>query len=157
MRRFIPVVLVSLALAVTGCGGSETFGPRSVAGTYTLRTVNNALLPFTTSEDATYKAEILSWVVTLNENNGTGIPTYSHVFQGRSTDNGQVALNTVTSNGTYDVIGCLLGEENCDNSSQVVVLHDQVDNSSLSATVVGSVLTMVIDGPVGVLNLRFTR
>ena len=157
MRKLIPALLMGLALAVTGCGGDTFFGPGSVAGTYTLRTVNNAPLPFTTSEDATYKAEILSSVVTLSENDGNGPPTYSYVFHGRSTDNGQVVLNTVTSNGTYDVFGCLLGAENCDNSSQVVVMHDQVDNSSLTAAVAGSVLTMVIDGPVGVFNLRVTR
>jgi hypothetical protein len=69
MRRLIPALLAGLVLSATACGGGDSSGPASIAGTYTLQTVNNAPLPFTTSEDATYKAEILSWVVTLNDNN----------------------------------------------------------------------------------------
>lgn len=140
MRRFIPVVFASLALAATACGGGDSSGPASIAGTYTLQTVNNAQLPFTTDEDATYKAEILSWVVTLNDNR-----SYSYVFRGRSTDNGQPTENTITSTGTYTVSG------------STVDMFDPSDNSNLTATVDGNTLTIVIDGPLGVFTLRFTR
>jgi hypothetical protein len=139
MRRLIAVLFAGLALTSTACGGGDSSGPPSIAGTYTLQTVNNAPLPFTTSEDATYKAEILSWVVTLNANN-----TYSFVFRGRSTDNGVPTENTITSTGTYTVSG------------STVDMFDSVDNSSLTATVSGGVLSIVIDGPVGVFNLHFT-
>ena len=141
MRRLIPALLAGLVLSATACGGGDSSGPASIAGTYTLQTVNNAPLPFTTSEDATYKAEILSWVVTLNEDK-----SYSFVARGQSTDNGQTTVNTITSTGTYTVSG------------STVDMLDPVDNSNLTATVAGNTLTMVIDAsPVGVFTLRFTR
>jgi hypothetical protein len=139
MRRLIAVLFAGVALMSTACGGGDSNGPPSIAGTYTLQTVNNAPLPFTTSEDATYKAEILSFVITLNANN-----THSFIFRGRSTDNGVPTENTITSTGTYTVSG------------STVEMFDPVDNSSLTATVSGGVLSMVIDGPVGVFNLHFT-
>lgn len=139
MRRPIAVLFAGLALTSAACGGGDSSGPPSIAGTYTLQTVNNSPLPFTTSEDATYKAEILSWVVTLNTN-----ATYNFVFQGRSTDNGVPTVNTITSVGTYTVSG------------STIEMVDHLDNSSLTATVSGGLLTMVIERPVGVFNLRFT-
>jgi hypothetical protein len=139
MRRFIPILLGALALTASACGDSST-APTSVAGTYTLQSVNNAPLPFTTSEDATYKAEILSWVVTLNDNN-----SFSHVFKGRSTDNGQITENTITGAGTYTLSGA------------TVDMFDPSDDSDLQATVSGSTMTVVIDAPLGAFTLRFTR
>ena len=141
MRRLIAVLFAGVALMSTACGGGDSNGPPSIAGTYTLQTVNNAPLPFTTSEDATYKAEILSWVVTLNGNN-----THSFIFRGRSTDNGVPTENTITSTGTYTVSG------------STVDMFDPVDNyNNLTATVDGNTLTMHSNGPVGVFTLRFTR
>ena len=141
MRRFIPVLLGALALTATACGGGDSStAPTSIAGTYTLQSVNNAPLPFTTSEDATYKAEILSWVVTLDDNNG-----FSHVFKGRSTDNGQTTQTTITGAGTYTVFG------------STVDMFDPTDNSHLQASVSGSTMTIAVDGPLGAFTLRFTR
>jgi hypothetical protein len=139
MRRLIAVLFAGLVLTSAACGGGDSSGPPSIAGTYTLQSVNNAPLPFTTSEDATYKAEILSWVVTLNANN-----SYSFVFRGRSTDNGVPTENTITGAGTYTVSG------------STVEMIDSSDNSSLTAAVSGGVLSMVIDGPTGAYNLHFT-
>jgi hypothetical protein len=141
MRRFIPILLGALALAATACGGGDSStAPTSIAGTYTLQSVNNAPLPFTTSEDATYKAEILSWVVTLNDNN-----SFSHVFKGRSTDNGQITENTIAGAGTYTLSGA------------TVDMLDASDNSHLQASVSGSTMTVVVEGPAGTFTLRFTR
>ena len=141
MRRFIPIMLGVLAVTATACGGGDSStAPTSIAGTYTLQTVNNAPLPFTTSEDATYKAEILSWVVTLNDNN-----SFSHVLKGRSTDNGVTTENTVTGAGTYTLSGATID------------MFDSSDNSHLQATVSGSTMTVVVDGPLGTFTLRFTR
>jgi len=141
MRRLIAVLFAGVALMSTACGGGDSNGPPSIAGTYTLQTVNNAPLPFTTSEDATYKAEILPWVVTLNANN-----THSFIFRGRSTDNGVPTENTITSTGTYTVSG------------STVDMFDPVDNyNNLTATVDGNTLTIHSNGPVGVFTLRFTR
>jgi hypothetical protein len=140
MRKLIPILVGALALTATACGGGDSTAPPSIAGTYTLQSVNNAPLPFTTSEDATYKAEILSWVVTLNNDK-----TFSHVFRGRSTDNGQTTENTLTSSGAYTLSG------------STVDMFDNSDNSHLQASVSGSTMTIVIDGPIGTFTLRFTR
>ena len=51
MRRFIPVLVGTLALTATACGGGDSTAPASIAGTYTLQTVNNAPLPFATDEE----------------------------------------------------------------------------------------------------------
>jgi hypothetical protein len=141
MRRFIPILLGALALTATACGGGDSStAPTSVAGTYTLQSVNNGPLPFTTDQDATYKAEILSWVVTLNDDK-----SFSHVFMGRSTDNGQITENTITGAGTYT------------HSGATVDMFDPTDNSHLRASVSGSTMTVVIEGPLGAFTLRFTR
>jgi hypothetical protein len=59
MRRFIPALLGALALTASACGGGDSStAPTSIAGTYTLQSVNNAPLPFTTSEDATYNGTL---------------------------------------------------------------------------------------------------
>jgi hypothetical protein len=142
MRKPIAVLIGTLSIITAGCGGGgdTSTGPPSVAGTYTLQTVNNSSLPFTTSEDETYKAEILSWLITLKDDN-----TYSDVFQGRSTDHGQATENTLTSSGTFTLTGSTLK------------LFDPVENSNLEATVQGSTMTVVIDGPMGTFNLKFKR
>lgn len=140
-RRLAVFAVALFALSGSiGCGGSDSAGPTGIAGTYTLQTVNNATLPFTTSEDATYKAEILSWVMTLNQDK-----TYTELFKGRSTDHGTTTLNTLPGAGTYTVTG------------SAVRFTDPVANSYLDATVAGSALTIVIDGPAGLFTMRFTR
>jgi hypothetical protein len=141
MVKPIAVVAATICFVTASCGGGDkSTGPTVVAGTYTLQTVNNSPLPFTTSEDATYKAEILSWVITLKDDN-----TYSDIFHGRSTDNGQVADNTLTSSGTYTQTGSTLN------------LFDPVENSNLEATIQGNTLAIVVEGPTGTFNLHFTR
>ena len=140
MRRQIAVLVAGLALTSAACGGDSS-GPTSIAGTYTLRTVNNSSLPFITSQDETFKAEILSWVVTVNDNG-----TYSYVFQGRSTDNGVATVNTIVANGTYTVSG------------STVELFDPADDSTLTGTLNGNSITFVVDAtPVGVFTLQFVR
>ena len=140
MRRQIAVLLAGVILTSAACGGGDSSGPASIAGTYTLQTVNNAILPFTTNQDETFKAEILSWVVTVNENG-----TYSDVFRGRSTDNGVSTVNTITSSGTYTLSG------------STVTLVNPDDNSTLTGTVSGTTITIVVDAGVGIFTLRFTR
>ncbi|HYN80146.1 MAG TPA: hypothetical protein VES88_01480 [Gemmatimonadaceae bacterium] len=138
-RRWVAYAFALFAVSGSiACNGSESAGPTGISGTYTLQTVNNASLPFTTSQDATYKAEILSWVITLNQDK-----TYIGSFKGRSTDNGTTTVNTVPTAGTYTVTG------------SAVRLLDP--DGYLDATVVGSSLTIVIDGGAGVFTLRFTR
>ncbi len=140
MRKFLTIALtaVSVALAACGGGGDDPIGPANVAGTYTLQTVNGSPLPFTTSEDATYKAEILSSAITLNGNN-----TFSWAFTGRSTDNGTPTTNSETFTGTYTI-----------NGSSIRMTDSE---GYTDATVGNGTITMVIEGPAGTFTLLFRR
>lgn len=142
MQRFIRVLLAAATVVVVGCGGgTDTTEPEPARldGTYNLQTVNHSPLPFITYQEGTQKDEILSWVVTLNQDS-----TYSYVFRVRASDGGQATVNTITSSGTYTVAG-----------SDVAMVDAVNSNNILSATVVSPVLTVVIAGPLGTFTLRF--
>lgn len=106
MRRLLAHLLVFAALVtLAGCGsdGSTNAGPASVAGTYTLRTVNGSPLPYVLFElgDETY--EVLADAVTLIEG---GTWTESATF--RSTEGGTETTVTSTSTGTYTLAGSVI-------------------------------------------------
>lgn len=138
--RNITAITLAASLALTACG-KDSSGPDTgadIAGTYTLTTVNGSPLPFTTDEDATYKAEILASAITLR-----GDRTFSWSFTGRSTDNGTPTTDSETFTGTYTVNG------------SAIRLTDS--EGYTDATVADGVITIVITGPVGTVNLRFVR
>jgi hypothetical protein len=62
MRRLVPLVLC-FALA---CGSDSTTTPTqaSLAGTWSLQSINGIALPFVTSQTGTSKTEIMSYIVT---------------------------------------------------------------------------------------------
>lgn len=127
MRRLVPVVLCF----VLGCGSdSATTQPTqaSLAGTWSLQTINGSPLPFVTSQTATSKAEIMSDIVTAS---ATG--TYTEVAQTRTTLNGQATLSTQSDAGTYTVTG-----------SAVVIRSN--DGTSVSGTVKGDTFTVAGNG-----------
>jgi heat shock protein HslJ len=100
MRR---LVSLALALAVVACGSddsSTTPTNSSVAGTWTLQTVNGAALPYTASPAPT-KVEILSNTVTA-----TSAGTWTSATQVRTTIGTQAPV-TATQNdaGTYTLSG----------------------------------------------------
>lgn len=138
MHKLMNLALAATTVVLAACAGNDSTGPESIAGTYTLRTVNNTQLPFTTSQDATYKAEILASAITLRDDE-----TFSWDFTGRSTDNGIVDQGTDTFTGTYTVVG-----------STITFLDPE---GSTSASLGDGTITMVISGPVGVFRLLFVR
>lgn len=99
MRRLIPLVALAVAVA---CGSDSTTQPTvaSLAGTWTLQTVNGNPLPFTISQTATDKVELLSDVVTASANG-----TYSENLQIRETLNGVSQTFTSADTGTFTVNG----------------------------------------------------
>ena len=99
MRRLIPLVALAVAVA---CGSDSTTQPTmtSVAGTWTLQSVNGGPLPFTLTQTGSDKLELLSDVVTANSNG-----TYTEVAQFRTTINGQATTNTETDAGTFTLNG----------------------------------------------------
>jgi hypothetical protein len=111
MRRLMPFIL-GLAVA---CGSDSSTQliptPASLAGTWALQNINGALLPFTLSQTASTKQELLSDVVTAV---ATG--TYTEVAQLRTTVNGQATLSTESDTGTYTLVGSALTIRSSDGS-----------------------------------------
>ena len=126
-------LLSTVALAVaftTACGGDSSTGPNSVAGTYSLTTVNSSPLPFVFINDASGKFEILSDVYSVSDNG-----TYTNPTIVRSTVNGEVTTDTLMSDGTYT------------RSGSSITLTDSSDpTNKLSGTVTASALTINASG-----------
>lgn len=140
MNRILSIAVAAGTLALAGCGSGDDgpMGLDEVAGTYHLETINNAPLPFTTDEDETYKAEILSSSITLREDR-----TFSWAFSGRSTDNGVATINSETFTGTYTLSG-----------SRLTLTEPE---GSTDATLADDTITIVVTGPIGTFTLRFRR
>ena len=98
MRRFSAVVLFALA----ACGGSE--GPTnpasaSLAGSYTLRTVNGNHLPYTL-QSGTNSLTITADVLTVADGG-----TWSESGSYQQTVNGQTSSQTFSDGGSWDRSG----------------------------------------------------
>jgi hypothetical protein len=124
--------LAGLALILTACGGSDSpttpiITNASLAGTYTLKTVNGSPLPAViqagTAEVS--KIEILSDVVTLTVDG-----KWNGVEQFRLTTGATVEMQTVNSSGTYTVSGTN------------VTFKDNLDGSLADAAVSGNTFTL---------------
>ncbi|MGI8619554.1 MAG: hypothetical protein ACR2L6_10795 [Gemmatimonadaceae bacterium] len=90
-----------LGLVAAGCGGSDGINePQSVAGTYTLRTVNGAALPFVAFETAGYKLEVTGASYVLAASG-----TFTNSVSFRETEGGAVTTSTETLTGQYTVSG----------------------------------------------------
>ncbi|HKW49320.1 MAG TPA: hypothetical protein VJN70_17835 [Gemmatimonadaceae bacterium] len=62
MRRY---VLASLAMLLIACGGDKAVGPETIAGTYTLQTVNGNKVPAAFYQDSLERDEFISGNVVL--------------------------------------------------------------------------------------------
>jgi hypothetical protein len=139
MQKSLLATLAAASLVLTGCGKDATDPtPSSVAGTYTLTTVNGEPLPFVTSQDETYTAEILASTLTLRADGG-----FTWSVTGRSTDNGQTTTNSQSFSGTYTVSG------------PNITLTDSED--PLTGTVGADTITLTIPGVPLAMVLVFER
>ena len=136
MRKFLAVMVAAGSIALVGCG-KDAVGPEDVAGTYALQTVNGQQLPFTLSEDATLKVEMLASAITLYSD-----MTYDWTLTERSTADGEITTTTDSFPGTYSLRG------------STITLTDQ--EGSIDAHLSGDTMTMNIGGILG-LTLVFTR
>ena len=98
MRQMLAGFVAASCLACFSDGG--IVGSSSVTGTYTLRSINGSPLPYTISGSGTDKTEILAESITLFQGG-----TYARERNSRVTANGQVANETVTEGGTYNLFG----------------------------------------------------
>lgn len=99
MRRH---VFAALAILLVACGGDKTTGPATVAGSYTLRTVNGATLPATFYQDDVEKDQFFAGSIALAADNSwtgslsvdaTSIPSGASLFHGPLPISGTYALN----------------------------------------------------------------
>ena len=134
MRRLI----ACLALALfAGCGGDSVTGPStdSVAGTWTLQTVNGGRLPFILAQSGADKVEGTSDVITVVS---TG--TFTQLTNFRTTLDGVATDDAIDDHGTWTLKG----------SALTLTFSDK---SSGTATVSGNTLTVTDDGT----TLVYTR
>jgi hypothetical protein len=129
MRRFVTLALV---LAVIGCGSDNSTTPTntSVAGTWTLQTVNGSALPFTLATSPA-KLEVLSYVVVVTSNG-----TWTSSEQTRTTIGTQPPVTaTVTDAGTYTISG-----------NNVALTSNTAGSAAQAGTVSGNTFTIVQSG-----------
>jgi hypothetical protein len=100
MRRSLCSLVLALA-ALTACGGDSGSNPKvSLAGAYSLSTVDGNVLPYILYQDETLKAEVLRGTFTI-----TGSGTYTENVTIRFTDSGGVEEAPAICSGTYTQTG----------------------------------------------------
>ena len=103
MRRLVARLLgfgALVTLAACASDSSTNTGPASVAGTYTLRTINGSPLPYTLFDFGGDKYEITAGAITL----GAG-GTWTQSGADRMTEGASVVTSTFTATGTYTLAG----------------------------------------------------
>jgi hypothetical protein len=98
MRRVAFVFAMVLPLTLSGCGDST--GPGSVAGTYTLRSINGDPPPVVVDEGIGFREEITAGFIRLNSG---GTFTSTHTY--RITSGGSTNEVPLTISGTYSRSG----------------------------------------------------
>ena len=93
MRKLSCLLLLATLAA---CGGDDSSSPRSLPGTYTLRTADGRIVPAIVYEEPGYRFEILSGAIRL-ETNGSFSDTYTI----RETDGANVTQETFDCDGTW--------------------------------------------------------
>jgi hypothetical protein len=106
-RRRMRAMLGALVLAMA-CGddkgeGVELVAPSDVTGTYTLRLIDNALLPAVVDQTTTRKIELLAETLTLNADR-----TFTDVTDLRETVGSTIRTATQQASGSYIINGNLV-------------------------------------------------
>ena len=96
MRRTPRWLLLAFVMIGFACGGDSTGPNDSVAGTYSLRTVNGANLPYIVLQVGADKLELTADVLTLTDGG-----SFTQITTFRVTENGQVTTSTVADAGSY--------------------------------------------------------
>jgi len=97
--HFLAGLALAASFSLVACGGDSTAPQPSISGTYNLRTVNGANLPYTAYQSTTEKIEIIADVITASGGSFTEFTTY------RVTVNGQVGNETGSDAGSYVTTG----------------------------------------------------
>ncbi len=131
MRGFARVLAVALVAVAAACGGNDGINEpkeQAITGTYTLKTVNGAALPFVIFQGDGYKLEVLAASYVLA---ASGSFTNSASF--RATEGGVATTSTETLTGRYTVSG-------------TTVTFTDSDGDVLTGTISGNNLQFTEDG-----------
>jgi len=119
------VFLAFLVLGLVACG-DDVLGPEDIAGTYTLQSINGQSLPW-----AEAGVEVTAGSITLNQS-----MTCSRSITATMTDGGTVVTITDTDVCTHTFV------------NGVIAFTWDSDGSTQSGSIVGSQLTINLDGDV---------
>ena len=135
MRRFIPLIL---AVSV-GCGPEALVQPATgtMAGTWTLQSINGQALPYADPQPNGSKLETLSASVSLDSRG-----FYHSGGQYRVTSNGRATTYATADSGTYTLI-----------DPQLVIVSIATGESQIG-TLSGKTLTFVLPGRTFVLKKK---
>ena len=129
MRRsaFLTAILISAA----ACSGDSTTAPTtvSVAGTWTLQTINGTNLPYVVAQSGSDKLEVVSDVLTAAS---TG--SFTQTTTVRSTLSGQVSTQSIADAGSYTLNGT------------AVTFRFNSDGSTGTGSIAGNTLTVTEQG-----------
>jgi hypothetical protein len=122
MRRTLFIFALT---ALAACSGDSSTDPNaSVAGTYTLRTVNGSPLPYIILQSGANKYEITDDAISLTDGG-----TWTEIGHDRTTTNGQVTTSSITDAGTYTRNG-------------TAITLNSPTNGPISGSVSGGTLTL---------------
>lgn len=126
-------LLAALVFTLVACGGDKATGPQSIAGSYTLRTVNGGNPPSAVYQDTQQKLEVTDGTLNLAADN-----TWSGTLGGRVTD---LSTNQIT----HDFPGLALGGGSYTVSGNSLTLNDPAEGLTFTGTVSGGTLTLNVD------------
>jgi hypothetical protein len=125
------LIACMLLLVGAACGGDSPTQPTSssVAGTWSLQTINGTGLPYIVAQTGSDKVELTSDVLTV-----VGSGSFTQITQVRVTQNGQVSTQSIPDAGSYVLNGT------------AVTFTFNSDGSSGTGSLSGNTLTIAEDG-----------
>jgi hypothetical protein len=125
------VIACLLLIVAAACGSDSPTQPTatSVAGTWSLQTINGTALPYVVAQTGADKVELTSDVLTV-------VPSgsFTEITTLRVTQNGQVSTQSVPDAGSYTLNGT------------AVSFTFNSDGSSGTGSISGNTLTVTSDG-----------
>ncbi|HJQ09597.1 MAG TPA: lipocalin family protein [Gemmatimonadaceae bacterium] len=125
MRKLL---LACAAVALLGCGGSDSSGPApSAEGTWNLLTVNGSPLPVTVQQTSTTKIEVTADQYILASDN-----TYTETFSTRTTQGTTVTTSDDPFDGTWSQGGNQVHITDSDGATLTGTINGSGDQITIS-------------------------